>query len=82
MTIQKDWTLPDDPNELKWYDEMPTQPGWYWYRQNSISAAQILLLCGRSWHTMFDNGPMDKKLLTGEWYGPLPAPPASTETPT
>lgn len=61
---------------LRWTDELPTKPGWYWWRQyvgqqstvhHVIKSCEALLVEGSlaSWNVSYH---------CGQWAGPLPEP--------
>ena len=65
------------PRHLHWTTEPPTEPDFYWHRDEGIlSIAYIFgdtqdnLLC----HFAGEEHPTPLILITGEWAGPIPEP--------
>lgn len=58
-----------------WTDDLPTSPGWYWFRDQKRSA-KCVLIDVNSMGVLFRDGrlPMDAKSWKGQWCGPIPEP--------
>lgn len=66
---------------MKWTDESPTEPGWYWYRQkenvpekywrpHQVVAVDDCLFVSTTKH----GNDREVKFFTGQWAGPIEEP--------
>jgi hypothetical protein len=60
---------------LRWTEEKPTEPGWYWYRGEVDDADPLIVEVDRAGYFQWpDGGFQEVKLTKGEWAGPIPLP--------
>ena len=66
---------------MNWTKTPPTEPGWYWHRENDHSDGNVIYIGGSpngekllayGWGTEYDE--RDISQLGGEWGGRVPAP--------
>lgn len=65
-------------SELRWTKEIPTEPGWYWYRcgPKPVYPPTMLEVCKlKGWNNLVTADEWeDIKDYDGEWAGPIPLP--------
>jgi len=59
---------------LKWTSELPTQEGWYWYRDEDELVCLRLCLAEAGLCVLYDGAFQPLDIFIGEWYGPIEPP--------
>ncbi len=61
---------------MKWTNEPPTEPGWYWWRRRAAETPKIMLVTAldRVYEMRSVGFYEPPSSIGGEWYGPLEYP--------
>lgn len=69
--------MPSAGERMKWTTDLPTVPGWYWFRhpEHKVWAVEVVSV-GRSLRARFEWGWADIFACHrhSEWAGPIPEP--------